>query len=185
MNKSKKELRSILLKKLKSIPAEQKKAWDKELCTLVIDYLKKQEVRHLHAYFPMPHEIDIKPILEFCWKTNRPLILPKMAPKRQLIQIEVRSMDDLALNSWGIMEARHDEASTLEPKLILCPGLGFNSKGERLGYGGGYYDRFLAKHPQAIKLALAYPFMVLDELPREAHDQKMDLLFKASAEIKN
>ena len=58
--------------------------------------------------------------------------------------------------------------------VVLVPGLAFTKKGGRLGYGGGWYDRLLAKEPLAAKLGVAYGFQVVEDLPRESHDQPIN-----------
>ena len=60
--------------------------------------------------------------------------------------------------------------------VMLLPGLAFTEKGERLGYGGGYYDRYLKRYPGVFKAAPAYEFSVLSELPVEEHDERADVL---------
>ncbi|MEK6983028.1 MAG: 5-formyltetrahydrofolate cyclo-ligase [Nanoarchaeota archaeon] len=60
--------------------------------------------------------------------------------------------------------------------LILVPGIVFDKEGHRLGYGLGYYDKFLAKVPNAVKIGLAFDFQIVDKLPREMHDVPVDLI---------
>ena len=59
---------------------------------------------------------------------------------------------------------------------MVVPGLGFTANGERLGYGKGFYDRWLATHPSACRIGFAYAAQVLTALPGEAHDERLDLL---------
>lgn len=60
--------------------------------------------------------------------------------------------------------------------LVLVPGIGFDKEGHRVGYGSGYYDKFLKKVPKAIKIGLAFDFQIVDKVPREEHDVPVDLV---------
>ena len=63
--------------------------------------------------------------------------------------------------------------------LVLMPGLAFTKKGDRMGYGGGYYDKFLAREPEHPTVALCYQFQMVEELPTQDHDIPVDLVLWA------
>ena len=62
------------------------------------------------------------------------------------------------------------------PGFMLVPGLAFDKNGNRLGYGGGFYDKYLASHEEIITAALGYDFQIVEKVPSEPHDKKMDYL---------
>jgi 5-formyltetrahydrofolate cyclo-ligase len=79
--------------------------------------------------------------------------------------------------AYNILEPASDEI--LEPDsdtLIIMPGAVFSKDKKRIGYGGGYYDRYLAEHPECKTIAVAYNFQILDEIPYEEHDMCPDLI---------
>ena len=79
--------------------------------------------------------------------------------------------DNLVATSFGLMEPASDLAvEKSEIDLIHVPGVVFNDEGYRIGYGAGYYDRYLEKHPELVHIALAFEFQVFPEVPFEAHD---------------
>ena len=83
------------------------------------------------------------------------------------------------MNDFGIAQPEKATACMIEPEeldLVIVPGLAFDKKGNRIGFGKGFYDELLLKTPNAIKIALAYDFQIVDEIPCEEHDIKMDLV---------
>jgi 5-formyltetrahydrofolate cyclo-ligase len=105
----------------------------------------------LAAYMPHRSEADIAPLIERCWRTGAPVALPKAEPReRQLRFYYARGVADLAVGAYGIREplptlpeATAAELAALD--VLLVPGLAFDESLRRLGYGGGYYDRLLAR----------------------------------------
>ncbi|MDE5619201.1 MAG: 5-formyltetrahydrofolate cyclo-ligase [Ruminococcus sp.] len=90
----------------------------------------------------------------------------------------VKSTDELHKGMYGIYEPDTSLPCPVITDSTLCvmPGLAFMADGSRLGYGGGYYDRFLAKYPQIHKIALAYEELITDNLPVMQHDLKADYI---------
>ncbi len=165
---SKKEIRSQNLKQLLELSLEIKKTWDKKLCSLAISEIENQKIKSLHSYVPMEHEINIYPVLEYCWSQGIKVITPKVESNYKLSHHEVKSLSDLRPNKMGILEVKKPKPIDIKADLILCPGLGFNKQGYRVGYGGGYYDRFL--QPSLNTIALAYPFMLSKSFSPDFHD---------------
>jgi 5-formyltetrahydrofolate cyclo-ligase len=91
---------------------------------------------------------------------------------------EARNLSALTLSAYGILEPQHGRSSLpQEIELYFIPGLAFDRKGNRLGRGGGYYDRYLSTiRPDAIKVGLAYQLQIDTALPVETHDHQVDLL---------
>ena len=91
----------------------------------------------------------------------------------------IHSLDNLSKDKYGILEPDEDinpiEVDAID--LVILPGLAFDNKGGRLGYGGGYYDKYLSNiSDNAVKVALCYDFQVIDTVPMEEHDICTDLL---------
>ena len=118
----------------------------------------------------MAHEVNHWPVLEALREKGLKIIIPKIAPNRVLKPILYEGKDQLTQSKWGTWEPIKGELYSKSIDLIICPGLAFDSQGARIGYGGGYYDRFLKLHPEAQTLALCYPFMLQSNIPTEAHD---------------
>ncbi|WP_406677004.1 5-formyltetrahydrofolate cyclo-ligase [Moorella sp. ACPs] len=100
---------------------------------------------------------------------------------RRLIASEVLAFpDDLQPGTWGILEPRPESLRPLDPKLIdlvIVPGVAFDRAGNRLGYGAGYYDRFLATlRPETRTIALAFAEQIVPDVYPEAHDRPVDMV---------
>jgi len=80
---------------------------------------------------------------------------------------------DLETGAYGIQQPKADSAAII-PDIAFVPLVGFTEEGERLGQGGGHYDRFLAKHPDTLAIGLAWDVQLCDKLPTEPHDMRLD-----------
>ena len=107
--------------------------------------------------------------------------LPKITGPGQMEFLETNSVRNLRPGPYGILEpVKGEVAEKLD--VIICPGLAFTPEGFRLGQGGGFYDRALARYPAARKIGVAFTCQILPSLPCEEHDIKMDLVITSSEE---
>ncbi len=130
-----------------------------------------RNARTVHLFVPFGSELDTRPILEDLWARKVRAVLPRVAAHRQLDHLAVTGWDDLEPGAYSIPEPVAP-CQAVDPEgvdLILVPGVAFDRQGGRLGYGGGYYDRFLEACP-APRVALAFDLQMVEEVPREDHD---------------
>ncbi|MBI3035817.1 5-formyltetrahydrofolate cyclo-ligase [Candidatus Woesearchaeota archaeon] len=107
---------------------------------------------------------------------NKTIIVPKVE-HNEIEPSVIIDFDNLIPGKFGVLEPI--EAMKIAYKnidLVLVPGLVFDREGHRIGYGFGYYDRFLAKVPKAAKIGLAFDFQVVDKIPREMHDVPVEVV---------
>jgi len=109
------------------------------------------------------------------------VLLPKtLIERRELKCYLINSLNDLRPGAYGIMEPDEGLCEEIDPStidVVMVPGSVFDRKGGRYGYGGGYYDRFLSmKARQALRIALAFSFQVLEDIPLRSHDELMDFI---------
>ncbi|WP_343209051.1 5-formyltetrahydrofolate cyclo-ligase [Anaerolentibacter hominis] len=103
---------------------------------------------------------------------------------REIRFYRVRELNELVPGTMGILEPDPRELVQGEKALMILPGLAFDLSGNRIGYGGGYYDRYLAEHANDLYLlALAYDFQVLDRIPAEDTDWQMDEIITPTRHI--
>ncbi|AFM39835.1 5-formyltetrahydrofolate cyclo-ligase [Desulfosporosinus acidiphilus SJ4] len=125
-------------------------------------------------------EVETTDLAEITLAMPKRLILPRCAPRGTLLPIEVRNLRmDLEPGRWGIREPKLnlDEIEPSEIDLILVPGAGFDLRGNRVGYGGGFYDRFFERlKPTVPRIAIAFECQVVDEVPVAEHDVQMTML---------
>ncbi|PTQ53778.1 MAG: 5-formyltetrahydrofolate cyclo-ligase [Hydrogenibacillus schlegelii] len=131
------------------------------------------------AYAPLPGEVDVRPLWTAVWEAGKTLALPRVEGRgRPLRFYRVEPTAVLSPGTFGILEPPPEEAvDGAAIDLVLVPGLAFDRRGVRLGYGGGFYDRTLPGLRRALRVAPAFPWQIVDRLPAAAHDVRVDVLF--------
>ena len=131
----------------------------------------------LLAYVDAKREVETRLLMRCAWDDGKKVAAPRVDGDGIMHFYYLRSLKDLEPGAFGIMEPRAD-CRICEPEegLLLMPGLAFDEQGHRVGYGGGYYDRYLEKHPHLIHIALAFEFQIFPEVPSEKHDICPDLI---------
>lgn len=136
-----------------------------------------RDCQSLYAYLSFNQEVRTNPIIEQAWADGKRVAVPKVVGD-EMVFIWIDSFEGLApQGAFHIMEPIEDgPVADDERALILMPGLAFDPQGHRVGYGGGYYDRFLEKEPDHPLVALCYDFQLYDRLEVEAHDVPVDVV---------
>lgn len=137
------------------------------------------EAKTVYGYLPYNQEVRTVPMLERALADGKRVAVPKVYGD----EMKFIYMTDLSLtekSDMGIPEPVADGPVGDDPTaLVLMPGLAFTEKGDRMGYGGGYYDKFLAQEPDHPTVALCYAFQMVEELPTKDHDIPVDLVLWA------
>lgn len=92
--------------------------------------------------------------------------------------LEARRLTGLVPGGFGVPTS---DGPKVVPGAVVVPGLAFDERGGRLGYGGGFYDRFLAAHPHVVTVGVGYDFQVVEEVPLEPHDVRLDRVLTVSS----
>ena len=133
----------------------------------------------IYGYLPYNQEVRTIPILQCALDDGKKVAVPKVIDDRMVFVL----MDDLSKvekGYAGIPEPVDNGPEASDPDaLVLMPGLAFDPQGHRIGYGGGFYDRFLEKEPNHPTVALCYEFQVFPELETQEHDIPVDLVLWA------
>lgn len=146
-----------------------------------------QYATHIALYFSVQKEVNTHGLIERAWQEGKVIYLPKCLPKQKLLSFyRVDRWEQLGKPYFGIKEPIPEQCTLLkaeELELVIVPGLCFDREGFRIGYGGGYYDRFLAQLNRAIpRLSLSFQFQLFDHpLPREHTDQPVDRIITDEA----
>ncbi len=151
-----------------------KRGGNEKIVAELLELIATIKPKAVHSYLPMGSEVDIWPVIEYLLQAEVTVVTPKSLPKRKLEHLVLKSTNEL---EEGIFGTRHPAGSQVfdgRYDLIIVPGLAFDHHGNRLGYGAGYYDNFLKDHPEAYKVGVAYPFQVLEKIPVDAHDVRLD-----------
>jgi 5-formyltetrahydrofolate cyclo-ligase len=149
----------------------------KNLFTLP-SYLKSQ--RPL-LFYSFRSEVETVPLIEKRLREREKVLLPKtLIERRELKCYLIDSLNHLRPGAYGIMEPDERFCEEVDPStidVVIVPGSVFDRRGGRYGYGGGYYDRFLSmKAGQAVRIALAFSFQVLENIPLSSHDELMNFV---------
>lgn len=174
ITEEKKELRKRMLEKRSELRSSEKVVYDNRICAALAEIIKKNNYRVVHAYIPFMAEINITPLLQELLDSDIRVICPKTLPKRKLENRELKSLRELETGIMGTQHPANPDVYEGSMDMIIVPGLAFDASNYRLGYGGGYYDNFLVQHPEAYKVGIFYPFQLVDQVPVEAHDFKLD-----------
>ena len=129
------------------------------------------------AYVSARGELSLAPVLEDVLASGRQLALPRCEAPGIMTARRIRRMDELEPGAYGLMEPACvcEVIPSEEIDLILTPGTAFDREGNRIGQGGGYYDRFLPG-TRAARVGICHGFALLEHVPSQAHDAKMDAI---------
>jgi 5-formyltetrahydrofolate cyclo-ligase len=171
-----KDLRQILAR----MPEEIRREKSRQICGYLLgagDYKKASVVM---AYLSMPGEVDTTPILLDAWQRGKTVVVPKVLwEQHRMIPVEIRSLETgLTADKMGLRNPTTGEPVPYEDiELVITPGLGFDRRGNRLGRGGAYYDRFFASPGlRAVKWAAAFSEQIVDAIPHDEKDMPVDAL---------
>lgn len=134
-----------------------------------------QESNVICPYVSYNQEVYTWDFIKQLLKGNKKVALPKVCGE-EMDFYYIRQFSDLVPGAYGILEPDTKEIMKEEKALLIMPGLAFDEEKNRIGYGGGFYDRYLAKHPHLFKIALAYEFQIYRKLEVETFDIKPDLI---------
>ena len=117
--------------------------------------------------------------IRFFFERGHRIALPRVTtldkPMEFRLHTDPYGESDLEAGVWGLRQPRVD-APVVVPEVLFMPLIGFTAKGDRLGQGGGYYDRFLAAHPQTVAIGMAWDVQEVPELPLELHDMRLSAI---------
>ncbi|WP_057490030.1 5-formyltetrahydrofolate cyclo-ligase [Streptococcus orisasini] len=161
---TKKELRAQMIEQLKNQSRTVKTQRDQQLVSNFIELETYKKARTLATYLAFPFEFDTSLLIEQAQKDGKRIVVPKTYGKGKMVFVSYNAAD-LEMNAFGLKEPRSNQTvAKSDIDLIHVPGLAFNNMGYRLGFGGGYYDRYLADFAGST-VSTAYPFQMLDFEP--------------------
>jgi 5-formyltetrahydrofolate cyclo-ligase len=172
----KKSLRKSIIAQRDAIDVSDKGLLDTQICSQLQQLIEQRKCKTVHAYIPMGSEIDIQPLLKWMLQKQIKVVTPKTLRNRKLQHLVLNSLDALEIGLFGTSHPSNSKEYKGTYDFIIVPGLAFDDNNYRLGYGGGYYDTFLAEHPNAFKVGVGYAFQKLKTIPKETHDACLDLV---------
>lgn len=180
LHRAKQRIRELLIQKRRMLSAEERTAQSE----LILSQLEKmtvfREAKTVLLYYPKNNEVDVLPLFKR-YKRDKVLLLP-VTHRNGMTANPYEGNDKMHRGKVGIPEP------TTPPfegniDVIIVPAVAFDKQGNRLGRGGGYYDRFLKKQTHATIIGVGYDFQLVDEVPVRKHDQKMHRIILPSQTI--
>lgn len=133
----------------------------------------------IYGYLSYNQEVRTMPILEQALADGKKVAVPKVYGDK-MVFLYLDDFSQIAPGYCGIPEPIADGPAAADPEaLVLMPGLAFTARGDRLGYGGGFYDRFLEAEPNHPTVSLCYDFQMFSAIPTQPHDRTVDLVLWA------
>lgn len=165
---ARKRLRTETLRKRDRIPASVRTEWSRQIVKRAIGWIEMNRVDVVLIYLSMRSEVETGGLLGYLLTQNKIMLAPVMDTKQRSLTPH-RITDpkkDLGLHPYGMYEPNQDTCPPFpleQIDLIFVPGAAFDLKGHRIGYGAGFYDRFLPRCPQAVWIGLAYEAQVVPD----------------------
>ncbi|MEW6035238.1 MAG: 5-formyltetrahydrofolate cyclo-ligase [Candidatus Micrarchaeota archaeon] len=162
-------LRTDMLRKRDSLPAGDVRRMSDAIMVELFSRERFREASIIGFYIPKGNEVDTRPMIERTLAMGKTVAVPYTDHKITFCRFT--SFESLKAGKYGILEP--DSREPLEPELIVVPGVAFGLCMHRLGYGKGYYDRYLASS-FAYRVGVCYDLQVVEKLPSHEDDQRMD-----------
>jgi len=176
----KEQLRSKLQQCLLAIPPEQRSEKSHRACQNLISTPQFQSASSIMMYLSLPHEVDTSEAILHAWQLGKAVAVPKISwQQRRMMAVEINSLETgFSTSAAGLRNPVMGVPVPFEEiNLVVTPALGFDRKGNRLGRGGSYYDRFFADEKfRASKCGFAFTEQVVDSIPVTSRDVPIDFL---------
>ena len=175
----KQDIRKIIKRKREELNKDIKKELDSRIMNNFFDSTYINESNVIFIYVNMESEINTIDIIIKLLDMGKRVAVPKVLPgNKEMVALEIKSLLDLnESGAFGILEpdmSKKDVGNEVD--LIILPGLAFDKRGYRIGYGGGFYDRFLERYNSIKRVSLCYNFQIIDNIPEEDFDEAIDTI---------
>lgn len=179
---NKKMTRNTIKEMRLALKKEEVMECSKACVSKVLQFPELIEAKTVCVYMPTGNEIDTTEIIRYCKENGKRLAAPRVNGDTMEFYY-FTDKTDMEQGAYDIWEPTGTEAVEDEESLVIMPGVAFDLSCNRIGYGKGYYDRYLSAHPHMKKVALAYDFQIVGRIKREVHDVRPDVVVTESRVI--
>lgn len=177
----KKELRKNILKMRDSMDEADRFSADETVLLKLLALKEYRDANTIFTFVSYRSEVDTKQLISESLRRGKRVLVPVVDnDKKEMILSELKSAEEMQTSDMGILEPSGENIRPVEPKIVdicITPGAVFDRRGYRIGYGGGFYDKMMPRfRSDAKKIGVGYDFQLVDEVPKEEHDQKIDML---------
>ena len=175
MNLYKTSLRKDMIALRDGVNIENLKEYSNTIFNKIISTEEYRNSEVIFIFVSFGSEVYTHNLITYSLNMGKRICVPKVISKKDGMKaIEIKSLEELTPSIYGILEPEIKESNIIDEKsidLVIIPGVAFDKKGGRIGYGGGFYDRFLPLlRKDSKKIAIAYSFQIIEEVPREEND---------------
>lgn len=174
--REKDELRASLAQKRRIMRSEDVTVCSQEIVEQILALPEYQRANRVMIYYPIHNEVDLLPLVE--QSPGKTFLLP-VAHRRSLEVRTYQGEEAITKGKFGV-PIPTTPAYKGEIDLIIVPGVAFDNAGNRMGRGGGYYDRFLKRYSHTQKIGVGYHFQLKSKLPHDRHDTPLDKVITSS-----
>ena len=165
----KKEIRELVFSRRKELSPAWAEEKSRVICRQITESDLFVKADAVYVYMDCKNEVSTKLLCEEAWKRGKRVAAPKVEGE-DMVFYYISSWQDVAPGYYDIPEPVTQRAASDEEALLIVPGVGFDAKRHRCGYGKGFYDRYLSAHPSHPTVAVAFEFQMMDEVPSQEHD---------------
>lgn len=166
---TKKDIRKYIYGVRKKCTDQEIENWSRKITEKVLSHPAFIQAEKIMVYADYNHEVITRYIIEEAWKLKKEVAVPKVSGK-DMIFYKLTDFSQLEEGYYGIPEPTKGQIADWQDALMIMPGVAFDRDNHRVGYGGGFYDRFLEKHHGLVRLAIAFEFQILEQVPVEPTD---------------
>lgn len=172
---SKKDIRHRVLEARKEIsPLEWQKATE-GITAAVTSHMRFREATDIYCYVDCRKEAGTRQLIEEAWRLGKAVWVPKV-DGAEMNFYAIHSFEELTRGCFGVLEPDEGKAADGKDGLVIMPGVAFDIRRGRIGYGKGYYDRYLRDHPGLHTIAAAFDLQIVEEVPQEEEDIRPQLI---------
>lgn len=186
LSSSKKELRKFFLDKRMKLSDTEVEKKSERIINRVLESDEFKQAKKVHTYLSIKDKNEVRTFsfIKSCFNRKKTVVVPRIVGNGVMEHIELNSLDDLKVNSWGVPEPdTNTNVEVNKLNLIIVPMVAGDYAKNRLGYGKGFYDRFLDKS-NAVKMGLLFNCQLYEKkLPVESFDIPLDILITESERI--
>lgn len=174
--KRKSDLRKKILKIRSELSLDEQNKKSAAIREKLFQTEQFKNAENLLVYADYKGEVFTKEIIEMGFKLNKKIGAPKVLFDGEMEFFEISDYRDLVSGYKGILEPKEGIVFSPKSALVIVPGVAFDNSGKRIGYGKGFYDRYLNRHKEYDTIALAYNCQIVEDVPSDTHDIKIDLI---------
>lgn len=177
----KKLIREDILAKRKKIGKENRDIYSKEILNKLLNSSYYKEAKTIMSFVSFSDEVNTHEFMKRAIADGKKIVVPITIPEtHELKPSKLEAFSELEPGYYNILTPKEEFIRFIDPQeidLVITPGVAFRRDGYRVGYGGGYYDRFLSKIPNATTIAICFDMQIVDDLPTDHYDIPVDFIY--------